>query len=179
MKQRNSSKIVRNTPHTCRIHTAGFCAPNDSFVKWLNSKQPDIFHYQKSTFMNPKKIWANLAVSNLDRTTAFYTRLGFKQNGTPNGELTSFLFSDDAFVIHFFLKHIIEANVKIRIADTQSSNEIIFTLSAETRQQVDEWAKEVEAAGGKIVSEPEAFGANYYGFVFADPDGHRFNVFQM
>ncbi|MCD6063323.1 MAG: glyoxalase, partial [Flavipsychrobacter sp.] len=45
--------------------------------------------------------------------------------------------------------------------------------------QADSWAKEVEEAGGKIVSSPEAFGAGYYGFVFADPDGHKFNVFHM
>ena len=26
---------------------------------------------------------------------------------------------------------------------------------------------------------PEEFGKGYYGFVFADPNGHRFNVFYM
>jgi predicted lactoylglutathione lyase len=31
--------------------------------------------------MNPKMIWSNLAVSDLDRTTKFYTELGFKSNG--------------------------------------------------------------------------------------------------
>ncbi len=49
-------------------------------------------------------------------------------------------------------------------------------FSAETKQQVDDWAKEVEKAGGKLVSRPEAFGDGYYGFVFTDPDGHKFNV---
>lgn len=69
--------------------------------------------------------------------------------------------------------------MNIEISDSQQANEIIFTLSAETKEQVDSWAKEIEAAGGKIVSKPEAFGEGYYGFVFADPDGHKFNVFQM
>jgi predicted lactoylglutathione lyase len=128
--------------------------------------------------MNPKKIWSNLAVSDLERTTKFYTELGFKFNGNSK-ELTSFLIGEDDFVMHFFLKNVLETNTKIKIADSQNSNEIVFTLSAESKEQVNNWAKEVERAGGKIISKPEEFGEGYYGFVFADPDGHKFNVFYM
>ena len=128
--------------------------------------------------MNPKKIWSNLAVRNLDSTTKFYTELGFKSNGRSN-ELTSFFVGEDNFIMHFFLKDVLEANIKIEMADSQKLNEVVFTLSAESKDQVDNWEKEVERAGGKIISKPEEFGKGYYGFVFADPDGHRFNVFYM
>jgi len=128
--------------------------------------------------MNPKMIWSNLAVSDLERTTKFYTELGFKPNGKSN-ELTSFLIGKNDFVMHFFLKDILKTSIKGEITDSQISNEIIFTLSAESKDQIDDWAKEVESAGGKIISEPEEFGKGYYGFVFADPDGHKFNVFYM
>jgi len=128
--------------------------------------------------MNPKRIWSNLAVSDLERTTKFYTQLGFKPNGKSK-ELTSFLFGEDDFIMHFFLKDILETNIKVEITDSQNSNEVVYTLSAESKDQVDNWAKEVEPAGGKIISEPEEFGKGYYGFVFADPDGHKFNVFYM
>ena len=123
-------------------------------------------------------IWSNLAVSDLERTTKFYTELGFKPNGKSN-ELTSFLIGKNDFVMHFFLKDILKTSIKGEITDSQTSNEVIFTLSAESKDQVDNWAKEVESAGGKIISEPEEFGKGYYGFVFADPDGHKFNVFYM
>lgn len=123
-------------------------------------------------------IWSNLAVSDLERTTKFYTELGFKPNGKSN-ELTSFLIGKNDFVIHFFLKDILKTSIKGEITDSQISNEVIFTLSAESKDQVDNWAKEIESAGGKIISEPEEFGKEYYGFVFADPDGHKFNVFYM
>lgn len=129
--------------------------------------------------MTPKSIWANLAVSDLDRTTRFYTTLGFKANGTPNNDLTSFLFGESGFVIHFFQRDVLKSFLKSEIPDSQQANEIIFTLSADSKEQVDQWAKEVEAAGGKVVSAPESFGQNFYGFVFADPDGHKFNVFHM
>ncbi len=128
--------------------------------------------------MKPKKIWANYAVSDLERTTKFYTELGFKSNGTSR-ELTSFFIGEDNFVMHFFLKDILQTFMKSEIANSQKLNEIIFTLSAETKDEVDNWAKEVEKAGGKIISKPEEFGKGYYGFDFADPDGHRFNVFFM
>ena len=69
--------------------------------------------------------------------------------------------------------------MKVKIADTKNAIEVMFTLSAESKDQVDKWAKEVETANGKIISKPEEFGKGYYGFVFADPDGHRSNVFYM
>ncbi|HEY9004342.1 MAG TPA: VOC family protein [Mucilaginibacter sp.] len=128
--------------------------------------------------MNPKNIWANFAVSDLDRTTKFYTELGFKFNGRSK-DLTSFKFGDNDFIIHFFQKDILEKNIKSKIADPHSSNEIIFTISAESKTQTDDWAKEIEKAGGTLVSQPEEFGEGYYGFTFADPDGHLFNVFYM
>ena len=128
--------------------------------------------------MKPKRIWANFGVSDLERTTKFYTDLGFKSNGASN-DLTSFFVSEDNFIIHFFLKEVLKTNISLDLVDPEKENEIIFTLSAETKEDVDKWAKEVEPAGGKLISKPEAFGEGYYGFVFADPDGHKFNVFYM
>ncbi len=131
--------------------------------------------------MKPKMIWANLAVTDLERTQKFYTELGFRPNNPhSSNELVSFFMAGNELIVHFFLKNVIENNLKsIKFGDPQSSNEIIFTLSTESKNQVDEWAEEVKNAGGTIVSEPESFGENYYGFVFADPDGHKFNVFFM
>lgn len=128
--------------------------------------------------MNPKMIWSNFTVSDLDRTTKFYTALGFKSNGRSDA-LTSFLFGEKNFVVHFFLEDKLKANVEMEISDAHVANEIMFTLSAESKEEVNMWAEEVKSAGGKIVSKPKEFGEGYYGFVFADPDGHKFNVFYM
>ncbi len=128
--------------------------------------------------MKTKKIWANFGVQDLERTTKFYKQLGFKHNGASE-QLTSFFFGEENFIIHFFLKDILAPAMKGQIIDTKAGNEIILTLSADTREAVNSWEKEVREAGGVIVSEPEEYGEGYYGFVFADPDGHKFNVFQM
>lgn len=128
--------------------------------------------------MKTRKIWANLAVEDLERTTKFYTELGFKPNGASK-ELTSVFVGEDDFVIHFFLKDILKSNVKGELADLKNGNEVIFTLSAESKEEVDNWEKEVKKAGGRVISNAEEFGKGYYGFVFSDPDGHKFNVFYM
>jgi len=127
-----------------------------------------------------KDIWANLAVKDLKRTSQFYTALGFKPNGDQKSELlTSFFFGDNNFVIHFFVEQQLQTALKGSLADLSKGNEIIFTLGAANRAEVDEWEKKVKAVGGELVSNAEEFGEGYYGFVFADPDGHKFNVFNM
>ncbi|MEP7196512.1 MAG: VOC family protein [Saprospiraceae bacterium] len=128
--------------------------------------------------MKAKKIWANLSIEDLDRTTKFYTELGFKSNGASK-ELTSFLVGENDFIIHFFFKDKLKSSFKGEIADLKNGNEIMFTLSATSKEEVDDWQKEVKTAGGRIISNAEEFGKGYYGFVFTDPDGHKFNVFYM
>ena len=128
--------------------------------------------------MKAKKIWANFSVKDAHRTRQFYAQLGFtpsEQNNYPG--LASFLFGDDNFVIHFFEQG-------SRIDDylppgSKAGNEIIFTLSAETEDEVNAWADHVKNAGGTLFQEVKRDESNYYGFGFADPDGHRFNVLLM
>ena len=128
--------------------------------------------------MKAKKIWGNFSVKDAKRTNQFYRELGFTPN-KPNNDpkLASFLFGDDDFVIHFF-----EQGSQIDEYLTSGSNttsEIIFTLSAETKEEVKEWAEKVRNAGGIIFQEVGRDETNHYGFSFADPDGHRFNVLLM
>ncbi|RYE19857.1 MAG: glyoxalase [Sphingobacteriales bacterium] len=127
--------------------------------------------------MKTTKIWANYAVADLDRTTQFYTAIGFKTNGRSE-DLTSFKVGDDDFIIHFFLKDAISKNIP-GMVDASQGTEIVFTLSVDSREDADQWAKEIAAAGGTLVTQPAEFGDGYYGFVFTDPDGHKFNVFYM
>ena len=98
--------------------------------------------------MKTKKIWANLAVTDLERTTKFYNALGFKPNGKST-ELTSFLFGENDFIIHFFIKDKLKPAIKGEIADLEKGNEIVFTLGAYKKQDVDTWAQEVNNAGGR------------------------------
>ena len=127
--------------------------------------------------MKAKKIWANFSVKDAKRTREFYTQLGFTPNKYNNPKLASFLFGDDDFVIHFF-----EQGSQIDeylTPEAKTTSEIIFTLSAETEAEVKEWAEKVKTAGGTIFHEPGRDETNHYGFAFADPDGHKFNILLM
>jgi predicted lactoylglutathione lyase len=125
--------------------------------------------------MKAKKKWANFSVKDAKRTNVFYTQLGFTPNNTNDyPKLASFLFGDDDLVIHFF-----EQGSQIDeylTPGATTANEIIFTLAAETEAEVNEWAAQVKDAGGTVFRTPGRDAANYYGFAFADPDGHKFNV---
>lgn len=124
--------------------------------------------------MNAKTIWANFSVKDVARTNNFYTQLGFKVNGSGNyPQLASFLFGDGNFIIHFFESG---SQIDEYLPDGPKSGEIVFTLSAETEGEVNEWSDKVKAAGGTILREAGRDENNYYVFAFADPDGHKFNV---
>ena len=127
--------------------------------------------------MKAKKIWGNFSVKDAKRTNQFYTELGFTSNKNNDPKLASFLFGDDDFVIHFF-----EQGSQIDeylTSGLKTNSEIIFTLSAETEAEVKEFAEKVKNAGGNILQKVRRDENNYYGFAFADPDDHKFNVLLM
>jgi predicted lactoylglutathione lyase len=125
--------------------------------------------------MEPQYIWANFASSDLERTTQFYTALGFEPNGEYKvNEGTSFFFGQNKFVINFFTEERLQKDVNGTIG-IRKDNEIIFSLSAKSKEEVNNWVERVKSAGGTIFSEPQDYEKGYT-FGFADPDGHKFNV---
>ena len=127
--------------------------------------------------MKAKKIWGNFSVKDAKRTNQFYTQLGFTPN-KPNNDpkLASFLFGENDFVIHFFEQG---SRIDEYLPSGSKTSEIIFTLSAETQAEVNEFAGKVKEAGGNILQKVRRDENNYYGFAFADPDGHKFNILLM
>lgn len=128
--------------------------------------------------MKSKLIWANFSVKNAKRTDEFYTKLGFTPNGSlqNNPKLASFFFGDNKFVIHFFEQG---TGIDNFFPSGAKTDEIVFTLSAETEEEVQEFDAKVREAGGEIFQELRRDESGYYGFAFADPDGHKFNVLLM
>lgn len=132
--------------------------------------------------MKPQKIWANLGVEDINKTQDFYLSLGFKLNGNPTEDLVSFLFGDDEFVIHFFAKEKLKTSLEGEISDLSQGNEVMFSLSTGSKDEFDSWVNEIKKAGGTILFDSnEDRKKNYdengfYVCVFADPDGHKFNL---
>lgn len=132
--------------------------------------------------MNTKMIWANFGVDDIDRTQKFYQGLGFKLNGQPNEDLVSFFFSDNNFIIHFFKKEKLKESIEGELLDLSKGNEVLFSLSAESKREYDKWVDLIKKSGGKIHFDSNTDRKEFYdenGFfvcVFADPDGHKFNL---
>jgi len=61
--------------------------------------------------MEPKFIWANLASNDLERTTQFYTALGFELNGKMD-EGNSFFFGKNKIIFNFFKEQSLKKKVK-------------------------------------------------------------------
>ncbi|MEN2400161.1 VOC family protein [Flavobacterium sp. MC2016-06] len=126
--------------------------------------------------METKMIWGNFASSDLEKTRDFYSDLGFVFNGTHStDENASFIFGQNKFIINFFKKAVLKDETNGGIGNWESQSEIIFSLSAESEEEVDQWYEKVHTIGGKIISEPQPYKEGYT-FCFSDPDGHKFNV---
>ena len=126
--------------------------------------------------MEPKMIWANFASDNLRATYEFYSKLGFESNNKHSSdENACFIFGKDKFIINFFKKSKLESDINGAIGNWKTQSEVLFSLSAKSKEEVDEWREKVLEAGGTVFSEPQNYEQGYT-FCFADPDGHKFNV---
>ena len=125
-----------------------------------------------------RQIFVNLPVKDLDRSVAFFTRLGFAFNPDFTDETaTCMIVSDDIFVML-----LTEAKFKTftpkAIADATRSTEVLVCLSCESRAEVDDTVRKAVAAGGTTYSEPQDHGF-MYAHGFQDLDGHIWELVAM
>lgn len=127
-----------------------------------------------------KQIWLNLPVKNVAKAKDFFWKIGFsfnEQHDTPSS--TCMVVGEGNFVVMLFEELLFAGFSQNEVTDTQSSSEILISIDAESRDEVDALAEKVKEAGGNIFS-PQAESQGWmYGFGFADLDGHRWNVLFM
>jgi predicted lactoylglutathione lyase len=87
------------------------------------------------------KIFVNLPVKDLNRSVAFFTRLGFKFNPQFTDETgTCMIVSEDIFVM--LLTHAkFKAFTPNPICDARKSTEVLVCLSADSREKVDVYVR--------------------------------------
>ena len=126
-------------------------------------------------------IWLNLPVSDLQRACDFYTAMGFTRHlGPGNSERSaSFSIGEKSVILMLFTRPAFEGFVEAPISDTESGAEVLFSLGVASREQIDDIAKRVPEAGGKLFAAPRESQGWMYGCGFCDPDGHRYNALFM
>jgi predicted lactoylglutathione lyase len=127
-----------------------------------------------------KQIWLNLPVKNVAKAKDFFWKIGFsfnQQHDTPTS--TCMLVGDGHFVVMLFEETLFESFSQNKITDTRSSSEILISIDAESKEEVDELIEKVKTAGGNVFAPPAESQGWMYGAAFADLDGHRWNVLYM
>jgi uncharacterized protein len=127
-----------------------------------------------------KEIWLNLPVKDVTKTKEFFEQIGFAPNEKhTSAEMACFTVGEKNMNVLFFAEETFKDFTKSRIADPSAGAEVLVSFDAESRAEVDETARKVSAAGGRIFSEPAEIQGWMYGFAFADLDGHRWNMVFM
>ncbi|PSL43846.1 hypothetical protein CLV51_107157 [Chitinophaga niastensis] len=128
-----------------------------------------------------KQFWINLPVKDVNKSKSFFTELGFKLN-TNHGNTAnsaSLLLGDKDVVVMLFDEPTFKGFTNNDITSTQQSTEVLLSIDAASKEEVDEMAKKAIAAGGASNHKPSAMQGWMYGCVFSDIDGHRWNVLYM
>jgi predicted lactoylglutathione lyase len=125
-----------------------------------------------------RKLFVNVAVRDLQASIEFFTKLGFTfdPNFTDEHATCMNVNDDAAFML---LDHARFADFTTKpIVDSTAGTEAIFSISADSREQVDELVGAALAAGGRPSQDKQDHGF-MYGGSFQDPDGHLWEVVYM
>ena len=124
------------------------------------------------------KIFVNLPVKDLGKSTVFFTSLGYAFNPQfTNEQAGCLIISEDIYVMLVtepFFKTFIPGD----IADTKTTTESITCLSTDSRQNVDEIISKALAAGATTYKAPQDHGF-MYAHGFRDLDGHLWEYIWM
>lgn len=127
-----------------------------------------------------KQIWLNLPVKDVAKAKDFFWKIGFsfnEQHDMPSS--TCMVVGEGHFVVMLFEETLFSSFSQNGITDTNSSSEILISIDAESREEVDQLAEKIKEAGGTVFAPPAESQGWMYGCGFADLDGHRWNVLFM
>ena len=127
---------------------------------------------------NPRKLFVNIPVSNLQRSIEFFEALGFTFNlQFTDATATSMLVGEDAYFM-LLTKDRFNEFSKAPLSDPRQATSALFAISVDSREEVDDLVKKAVAAGGSYAVDSQDHGF-MYGWSFKDLDGYHWEVFWM
>lgn len=124
------------------------------------------------------KIFLNLAVKDLNKSIAFFTKLGFSFNEKFTNDKGTCLVIEENINVMLLVEEFYQTFTKKQICDTATTSEVLISISLESREKVDEMIGKVPNAGGTEYLEAKDYGWMYQRN-FLDIDGHHWEVFYM
>ncbi|GAA2435686.1 VOC family protein [Streptomyces macrosporus] len=125
-----------------------------------------------------KKLFVNLPVKDLKRSTDFFTALGFSFDPRFTDDKAGCLVIGDDIYAMLLTEPFFRTFTPKGVVDASSGTEAILALGVDSREEVDELADKALASGGSPANEPADQGF-MYSRSFQDPDGHLWEVFYM
>lgn len=124
------------------------------------------------------KIFVNLPVKDLERSKAFFAKLGYSFNPQfTDDKAACMVISEDIYTM-LLTEPFFKTFTHKDIADAAKTTEVLVALSADSRGKVDDMLRKALAAGAKEPREPQEYGF-MYGRSFEDLDGHIWEVIWM
>lgn len=128
-----------------------------------------------------KSFWINLPVKDINKSKEFFTKLGFRFNeGQGNGPNSAcMLLGDSNVVCMLFDEPSFTQFISSDTGIARNATEVLLSIDAQSKEEVDEMVEKAITAGGSSNHIPKEMTGFMYGCVFADLDGHRWNVLHM
>ncbi|WP_287596016.1 VOC family protein [Thermomonas sp.] len=125
-----------------------------------------------------RNLYVTLPVKNLDRSVDFFEALGFSFNPDFTSENGAALVINDRTSVMLVGESFFSTLSKVPITDPRKATEALFSLSLDSREQVDALVRKAIAVGATEGHAPEDLGF-MYSWAFVDLDGHQWGVFHM
>jgi predicted lactoylglutathione lyase len=103
-----------------------------------------------------RDLWLNLPVREPERAKEFYTQLGFRLNEQYSSQDGSFslIVGDNQVVLMLFPESTFLGFTGNAVANSWQGTEVLFSLGANSRDEVDELALKAVRAKGSVFSKP-------------------------
>ena len=124
-----------------------------------------------------KQISFSVPVADLPKSLAFFKALGFSHNPQFTDDTAAYVVINETIFVMLMTHPKFRQFTPKAICDTTKAVEVLFCLSCESRQEVDDLVAKAVGAGG-TADKAEDFGFMYtHGF--ADLDGHQWGLMHM
>lgn len=124
------------------------------------------------------KLFVNLPVKDLKRSMDFFSKLGFTFNPQFTDEKAACLVISEENYAMLIVPDFFKTFTAKEISDAGKTTEVILSLTAESREKVDEMVGKAIQAGGKESKFSQDLGWMYERG-FSDLDGHQWEFFYM
>jgi uncharacterized protein len=125
-----------------------------------------------------KKVFINLPVKDLTRSMTFFQGLGYSFNPQFTDEKAGCMIVSESIFVMLLTDRYFKTFIDTDICDTHRATEVLIALDADSKDDVVELVAKAEKLGGRVYAKPQDHGWMYQ-HSFADPDGHKFEVFYM